>query len=52
MTTPDRITINLSTDDVDLDRDDVDNLVEELGHDSRSECIRRLLLDAADDVDD
>jgi len=43
MPTTDRITINLGTEDGDLDRETVDELVEESEASSRSELIRRLL---------
>ena len=46
----DRITVNLTADDVELDADRVDELVERSECSSRSELIRRLL--AGDPLDE
>lgn len=51
MTTFDRITVNLTAEDVELDVQDVDDLVERSECSSRSELIRRLLADELDDGD-
>lgn len=49
VSTFDRITVNLTADDVELDVEDVDELVERSECSSRSELIRRLLAEELDD---
>jgi len=49
VTTFDRITVNLTADDVELDVDVLDELVERSECSSRSELIRRLLAGVLDD---
>jgi len=51
MALPDRLTINLATDDVEISRDEIEELVDEREVSSQSELVRELIAEAIEDDD-
>jgi len=51
MALPDRLTVNLATDDVEISRDEIEELVDEREVSSQSELVRELIAEAIEDDD-